>query len=244
MIRPLAILLAMALWVPAAKAQDLLADVSEHLVAITTGFDGADVLVFGSLLEPADMVIVVRGPAKRTVVHRKGSLAGIWVNTATMSFPQAPSFYAYAASRPLEEIVAPSERRRLRLGLEDLNVRPASRASPNLLAEWRSGLVRAKERLGLYVEEPTPITILGGRLFRSRMELPTNVPTGTFLVDVYLFRDGLNIAAQTIPLVVSKVGLEAFLFQLAHEQGALYGLGSILLALFAGWIAFLLFRRR
>ncbi len=245
MIRALAIaLLALLASAPLARADRLLADVSEHLVAITTGFDGARILVFGALREPADLVVVVRGPARKAVMHRKGTVAGVWVNTATMTFPQAPSYYAYASSAPLDEIVDPAEQRRLRLGLEDLDLEPSGRASPNLLAEWRDGLVRAKERIGLYVERAAPVIILGGRLFRSNLELPTNVPTGTFLIDVYIFQDGLNVAAQTIPLAVSKVGLEAFLYNVAHQHSALYGLGAILIALLVGWIAHLLFRRR
>ncbi len=227
-----------------ARAQVVLADLAEHLVAIHTGFDGTNILVFGTLPKDADLAIVVRGAARPTVVHRKGSVAGVWVNTATMTFPTAPSFYALASSRPLDEMVDPFERARLRLGMDDLDLQPSGRASPNLLAEWRAGLVRAKQRQGLYVTKASEITILGGRLFRSSIKMPSNVPTGTYLIDVYLFRDGLNVAAQSLPLAVSKVGVEARLYALAHQHSALYGLLSILVALLIGWIAHLLFRRR
>lgn len=233
-----------SLTVREARAQAVLADLADHLVAIHTGFDGTNILVFGMLPKDGDLAIVVRGPARPTVMHRKGSIAGVWVNTATMTFPNAPSFYALASSAPLEEMVAPYERNRLRLGLDDLNLRPSGRASPNLLAEWREGLVRAKQRQGLYVIEPSEITILGGNLFRSAIEMPSNVPTGTYLIDVYLFRDGLNVAAQSLPLAVSKVGIEAQIYALAHQHSALYGVLSILVALLFGWIAHLLFRRR
>lgn len=241
----LPLLLAAALALPSwARGNDLLADLSEHLVAITTGFDGASILVFGALSEPADVVVAVRGPAEPTVMHRMGSVAGVWVNQATMTFPAAPAYYAVAGTGPLDEIVDPDERRRLQLGVADLSPQPSGRASPNLLREWQEGLIRAKERHGLYRSQPGTVRLLGGRLFRATLELPSNVPTGRYLVDVYLFRDGLNIAAQTSPLAVSKVGIEAFLSRLAHEQSALYGLASVLLALLTGWIAHLLFRRR
>ncbi len=226
------------------RAQSVLADLAEHLVAIHTGFDGTHILVFGTIPKASDLVIVVRGPARPTVVHRKGTVAGVWVNTATMTFPRAPSFYALASSGPLYRIVDPNERKRLRLGPDDLDLEPLGRASPNLLAEWRAGLVAAKQRQGLYISEPGEVTILGGRLFRSSIEMPSNVPTGTYLIEVYLFREGLNTAAQSIPLAVSKVGLEAQIYALAHQHSALYGLLSIVVALLVGWIAHLLFKRR
>ncbi|GAB5468845.1 MAG: TIGR02186 family protein [Rhodospirillales bacterium] len=237
-------LLALVLTVQPARSEVLLADVAEHLVAITTGFDGAKVLIFGAMREPTDLVITIRGPARPAVVHRKGSVAGVWINTATMTFPRAPSYYSYASSAPLTEIVDEVERQRLGLGLGALDLQPSGRASPNLLREWREGLIRAKQRSGLYVGEAHSILLLGGRLFRTAVQLPANVPTGTFLIDVYLFQDGLNVAAQTIPLVVRKVGLEADIFSLAHQNSALYGLMSIFIALLAGWVAHLLFRRR
>jgi len=238
------LLAGLAGWPPQVRSQSVLADLAEHLVAIHAGFDGTNILVFGSIPEAADLAIAVRGPAKVTTMHRKGSVGGVWVNTATMDFPRAPSFYALAASGPLDEIANLHERERLRLGLDYLDLRPSGRASENLLAEWRAGLVRAKERAGLYIKEVAPVEILGGRLFRSSIALPSNVPTGSYLIDVYVFRNGLVAEAQSLPLAVSKVGLEAEIFAMAHKQSALYGGLAIVVALLAGWIAHLLFRQR
>jgi uncharacterized protein (TIGR02186 family) len=89
--------------------------------------------------------------------------------------------------------------------------------------------------------KPTLLTTSG--MVCAAIALPTNVPVGTYLVDAYLFDNGIAIAAQTIPLVVSKVGFEADIYNLAQRQGALYGVAAILLALLAGWVAHLLFRR-
>lgn len=224
-------------------AQDLVADVSDHLVAITTGFAGTDLLVFGALSADGEVVVVIRGPARPTKLYRKSPVLGVWLNSASMIFPQAPSYYAVAASAPLEEIATPSERKRLKLGIGELELQTASPVSPNLLAEWRDALVRAKSREGLYQVEPGEVVLLSRRLFRTSVDLPTNLPVGTYLVDAYLFQDGIAIAAQTLPLVVSKVGFEAEVYNFAHKQGALYGVAAIAIALLAGWIAHLLFRR-
>ena len=45
-------------------AQGLVADASRHLVAITTGFVGTKVLLFGATEGEGDVIIVVRGPAR------------------------------------------------------------------------------------------------------------------------------------------------------------------------------------
>ena len=53
------------------------------------------------------------------------------------------------------------------------------------------------------------VDFLGERLFRTTITFPSNVPTGTYLVEVFLVRDKDVVSGQTTPLVVSKVGVDA-----------------------------------
>jgi uncharacterized protein (TIGR02186 family) len=224
-------------------AADIVADVDDHLVGITTGFAGTGILVFGSIDSPGDVVVVVRGPSGPEKLYRKGPVAGVWVNSAALTFVQVPSFYAVASTKPLEEIASESERKRLRLGVDQLELKAVGRVSENLLREWRLALVRAMERAGLYRIEAGEVLLLNERLFRVTFELPAAVNTGTYLVETYLFEDGVAVSAQTLPLVVNKIGFEAAIYSFAQQQSALYGLAAIVVALLAGWIAHLIFRR-
>jgi uncharacterized protein (TIGR02186 family) len=181
-----------------ARAAPLVADLSDHLVAITAGFAGADVLMFGAVEESGDVVMIVKGPSERVSMHRKSWIGGIWINTATMTFKEVPSFYAIASSRPLEEIASETLLARNEMGVERLKLElPRAKASPNLAQEWRRALVRNKQRDGLYSKEVEKISFLGERLFRSRVQFPANVPTGTYRVDVFLLKDDRVISAQT-----------------------------------------------
>jgi hypothetical protein len=69
------------------------------------------------------------------------------------------------------------------------------------------------------------------------------VPTGSYDIRVLLIRDGEIASAQTVPLQVSKSGIDALVYEFAHRQSAAYGLIAILGALLAGWIAHLVFRK-
>ena len=227
----------------AAQGPPLVADLSNHLIAITTGFAGTDVLLFGAVDEPGDVVVVVRGPSEAITLHRKSRVLGIWINTASATFDQAPSFYTIASSRPLEEIASETVLRRHQMGLDKLRLEIDGRVSPNLAAEWRDALIRNKREIGHYGESAEPVVFLGSRLFRVRLSLPANVPTGTYLTEVYFLKEGRVVSAQTTPLIVSKVGLEAEIFNLAHNQSALYGVIAILVALVAGWLGNMAFRK-
>lgn len=226
------------------RANPLVADLSRHLVAITAGFAGTEVLLFGAVDVPGDVIVVVRGPDRRVVMHRKSQVLGLWINTAQMTFDRAPSFYSIASSRPLAEIAAETVRVRHELGLEYLRLDlPRAKASRNVAAEWRAGLIRNSEAAGLYRRDVGHVTFLGNRLFRTRIFLPANVATGTYLVQTYFLQDGRVVSAQTTPLQVSKIGSEAVVFDFAHQHSAQYGLIAIALALMAGWLAHLAFRK-
>ncbi len=239
-------LVSACLLVPAAapKANTLVADLSRHLVAISTGFAGTDVLLFGATEGEGDVVVIVRGPDRAVAVHRKSRVLGVWVNTAQMTFDRAPSFYSIASSRPLAEIAPPTVLARHQMGLDNLRLElPRAKASANVAQEWRAGLIRNHEAQGLYRMEVGRVTFLGNRLFRTQINLPANLPTGTYQVEVFHLQEGRVVSAQTTPLQVSKVGAEAAIYDFAHQNSALYGLIAILVALMAGWAAHMAFRK-
>jgi len=227
-----------------APSEPLIADLSDHLVAITTGFAGTDVLLFGAVDTPGEVVVVVQGPKREVRMHRKSRVLGIWMNTASMTFDAVPSYYAINASGPLDEIARPQVRARQQMGLAHLDLPlPGAKASPNIADEWRGALIRAKQRQGHYDREVGDVRFLGERLFRADIHFPANVPTGSYTVETYYLRDGRIVGAQTTPLIVGKVGIEAELHDFAYENAKLYGLVAIAIALVAGWIAHSVFHR-
>jgi uncharacterized protein (TIGR02186 family) len=236
---------ALALWLcwpGTAMADALAADLTRHLIAITTGFTGASVVLFGATDGPGDVVVVVRGPAQQVTVRRKQRIAGVWVNTAAMTFADVPSFYFIAASRPLAEMVDPRIAAVDRLGLDHLHFEPEAPAPPRQVAAFVAALIRTQQRLGLFPRTTEPVQFIGERLFRTTIAVPATVPTGTYRVETLLFRDHRIVALRTTPLVVSKIGVDAAVFDFASRQPALYGAIAVAIAMVAGWLASLPFR--
>jgi uncharacterized protein (TIGR02186 family) len=243
-VRTVLLLLALVMLAPApARAQPLVADLSDHLIAITAGFAGTDVLLFGATEGEGDVIVILRGPEIPIAVRRKTRAVGIWVNTERIMFTGAPAFYRVAASRPLEEIAPPALRARHQIGIDQLRVVPERTLTPQKLSNFREGLLRNKEREGLYSSEVGKVSFLGPRLFRTKIYLPANVPPGSYTVEVLLVRNGQVIAAQTTPMFVSKTGIGAEVYDFAHRHAAVYGLIAVLMAVSAGWAAGTVFRR-
>lgn len=231
-----------AVWSAPAAASPLLVDLSEDAIEISTGFSGAELLLFGAKEPGGDVVVVIRGPAADAEIRRRRRVAGVWVNGAARTFRGLPAFYRVLASRPVDEIAPAAALEARRIGLHRLDYAAALDGPADPAGDWRRALVRNKVRQGLYGYRPRGVALAEDRLFRAEAAFPANVPTGAYAVEVYLFDGGREVGRRDSTLVVRKVGMGARLTEFAHRQAALYGAMAIAIALASGWLAGAVFR--
>ncbi|MEQ8266283.1 MAG: TIGR02186 family protein [Parvibaculum sp.] len=245
----------------AARADQLVTDLSEHQIAIRSNFTGTQILLFGAVetLTPGtralnrDIVVVVQGPVRPVMVRRKERVAGVWVNHDSVTYPNVPGYYAIASTRPLEVTADAETLKALRIGVENIDPGQATaRAIDGTLqilppdeetAFWKA-LIRNKRRDGLYINLPGGVTFLGQTLFRATVDIPATVPVGLYTAKVYLLQEGRIIDTISSPLYIDKRGIERFIFRMAHSDPLLYGLIAVLIAALAGWLASAVMNRR
>ncbi|MGF1626992.1 MAG: TIGR02186 family protein [Alphaproteobacteria bacterium] len=239
-IRALSVAGALCLPLAASGQAPIVADLSSHVVAIDTGFVGAEVVLFGATEGGSDIIVVIRGPARSVTVRERVRVLGIWVNATGLQFMEAPSYYAIASTRPLDEVLPPDARALYQIGIEMVAIAPAPGSAedfdPAVTAVHRGALIAQMRGQGLYRESAAGVSVLGGRLFRTDVSFPSDVPTGAYFVEVYEIRDAQVVGAQTTPLIVRKVGLEASLYRFAHEYSVYYGAAAVLVAFAAGFL--------
>src|SRR5260370_15915094 len=97
------------------------------------------------------MVVVVAGRAGRGAVVRKQRFLGVWLNTGRQAFDDVPTYYAIAASQPLQRLLARGAGGEI-LSLEDRlsSVRSVGQREHEDLIKFRLGLAEVKRREGLY----------------------------------------------------------------------------------------------
>jgi uncharacterized protein (TIGR02186 family) len=238
------------------------AALTETEVEVSADFRGARIVLYGAVfgegVEPADVVVLVRGPEQPVRIARKVRVAGLWLNSRPVVFRGAPGFYRAASNRPLHEIAnfgvlrrlgagvnhltidAPAERRvETRYGVRDVVV---SRLGADYYV-WRRAVVRLKTRAGLYDEDEQGVRFVDRGLFRAEIALPTGAPTGVYEARILLFQDGKPVSQRVRTLTVEKVGIERTLYLWAHNRPWSYGLAAMAFALLAGWAASAVFRR-
>ncbi|WP_287460392.1 TIGR02186 family protein [Sphingomonas sp.] len=232
----------------------LLPDVSQREIEIAYSFTGAELLLFGAILlppgepradarHPIDVVVVVKGPVQSITIREKEKIAGIWVNAERLGYRSAPSFYAIASSRPIRQLVDDRTRAIYELGLDSLQLSPASSAPANVQDRFTRGLVDLRARSGLYYEAPHAVEITDGVLYRARVNIPARVPVGRFTAETFLIRDGKVLGAAVRDIDVRKSGFERFVARAAQRSSFLYGLTAVALSVLLGWGAGQIARR-
>ena len=230
----------------------LVPDISARSIEIRYSFTGAQLLLFGAILypggrvpkDPADVVVVLKGPVEPILVREKQKIAGIWMNADSNRFRSAPSFYAVASSAPVRSLVDERTAAVYELGLQDLQLSPSGGALPEKERRFEAGLLDLRKRQGLYAEHPHGVEISEGVLYRARISIPSQVPVGTYTAETFLIEDGKVIAAATREIEIGKSGFERWVALMARRQAFLYGLASVLLSVGLGWAAAAIFRRR
>lgn len=234
------------LTVPAFAEENVASLLSQDFLQINSTFTGSELTVFGAVQNPSeggarDIVVVVRGPDTLMTVRRKDRIAGLWINNARAKL-WLPSYYFIAATRPLGAVSDAETLARYELGLASL--KPEVMASDGNAAPYTAALVRAEKSAGLYVQREDGVEMQNATLFRVHVPIPASVPRGSYDVEVYLFRDGNVVSAQSTPFYVDQAGFERRLYEFAHSWPLFYGVTTVLLAIFLGWGSTMLFRSR
>jgi uncharacterized protein (TIGR02186 family) len=231
-------------WLPAAHAQELVADLSEHEIRISAGFSGTELLLFGVSDGPGDIVVIVSGPDTESIVRKKDRVSGIWINTQSVHFKNVPSFYHVGVSEGLASTDLGALLRENGVGFRYQSLKPEGDISLDEAKEFGNALVRRKQISRLYTPVAEGVKFVGGNLFRTTVNFPATVPTGEYRVEVYRVSEGWVKSVSVIPLHVAKAGLESMVYRFANDQPALYGLFAIAVAALAGYGAGMMFGRR
>ena len=231
---------------PLAYAQNqapLFLDVAQKNIDVTTGFEGADIIVFGIKAAAGDLAIILTGPEKRVVLRQKQSVGGLWMNRASMDFRRVPLFYDYAVSRN-ESDIAPSETlKNLNIGLNYLEFDPDTDLSAEQIATFEDALIRTQQARGHFSLKPKSISFIGAELFRTNFYVPNNIPMGQYKIEAILLNEGKLIARQDISITIRPKGIAALILMYATNYSFAYAIACLIIAICAGFLGFLTLRK-
>ena len=244
------VLVAILSWVGAASSQSIVLGLSKQEIGITAFFDGSEILIFGALKHQneassagkLDVVITIASPRIPVTVRRKEKRYGVWVNVDALEIDLAPSFYAVATSGPFDQVVSPASDLWHQISVQKMILAVSGPEKVENSEDFTEAVVRIRENEGLYQTLTGAVTLQNQTLFSASVTLPANLVEGAYTARIFLMSDGDVIAKHQTAIDVRKVGIERWLYNLAHQRPVVYGLLSLAIAIFAGWAAATAFR--
>lgn len=250
----LGLLFAATLHASPGHAENLVTSLSSDQVLIESNFTGAEIVIFGqvgrdgqTVARPGnyDLAVVLRGPEQVVTTRRKDRFLGLWVNREAETFYAVPSFYVMSSTRPPTEMGHRTMLEKYGIGINYLNlpISPQSEVPVSDRDDFRDAFLRLRRQQGVFSEQAGKVEFLTDSLFRTTISLPATTPVGVYTVDTYLIHEGAMLATQEKGLTVAKTGFEQMAFDLAHQRPALYGVLAVVIAVFTGWLAGVVFRK-
>lgn len=223
----------------------LVPEISQHEIQVRQGFTGAELLLFGAILTPEgtragqyyDIVVVLKGPTQSIILREKQKVAGIWINAASTEFRSAPSFFATSSTRPVAKIVDDRTAAIYELGLPWLQLSPITTIEQSDQSRFAEGLVDLRQREGVFKQDDKGVKVSEQVLYQARISLPSSVQTGTYTAETFAISNGRVVASATSHVEVRKLGFEGAVAAFAQEYGFFYGLLTIAVSVFLGWLA-------
>ena len=238
--RKLVFLFAIMFFCLPVSAQDkvLTVDLAQDSVDISTGFDGAHLTLFGVKNKQGDVAVVIKGPIKDVLVRQKSSVFGIWMNRKSIKFKDVPRFYDYAISNVEENILNHDMRKEYGIGLNALSFKPEDEGlDADTRKTFSQALIRNKQAEGLFPIEPRDIVFLSDTFFKTEFYVPSNVPTGQYVIETFLVDSGNVIDKHETNVKVGQVGVSSSVYQFAHSHSLAYALVIVFIAVVAGWLS-------
>lgn len=231
---------------PLNAGEEIIADLSQSSVGISATFNGSNILIFGAVSRdaptpsnsPMQVVISVSGPHEAVTIRRKDKRAGIiWVNSASALIDDAPSFYSVATTIPLTDALSDSEDLKYKVSIPRAISSIGTQIATGNAAEFTEALIRIRTNNGLYQIHEGAVEFMSETLFRTSIDLPSNLTAGEYTARILITRDQQVVDVFETKLDIQKVGIERWLYNLAHNNAVYYGLMSLFIAIAAGWTA-------
>ena len=223
----------------------IVADLSQENVKISTDFQGAKILLFGAYdgKKGDDIIVIVTGPKGLVTVQKKEKILGVWVNTRKVNYINTPKYLSISSNRRIDDILNKKTQKISEIGLNNLKIRIQPGIKVEKEGNWRQALTRNMLKSNLWSINENSVTLNKDSLFRSYLELPSNVITGQFEVKILHYRNSKLVSQQINSINVSKSGISAEIYNIAQNYSTLYGIFAVFLAVLVGWGSNLIFRK-
>lgn len=220
-------------------------------ININLFYHGEKVIITGKTAVDTNILIKIGSPEDAEIFMEKGKVKGIfWMNVRKLIFRGIPQVYfTFSSDDNLDGDLNEKEKQRWGIGYEILEKSFEVSSIKTVIQKETlfKELIKFKNKEGLWERFRDKIQFFPinskEKAYKLVLNWSPNIPPNVYSVDVYAMRNGVVVDHTQTSIEVKKTGLEKTLSNLAERHGAVYGIISILVALGAGVITGIIFKK-
>jgi|GEM_PF-183484 len=228
---------------------ELTINANHNHIKIDFFYHGSNVSVSGTADPGSDLIVKIASPDGHEVLKQKGKVAGfLWMNVGTLSFEKTPALYSIHSTKNIADILSKEEMDRHVIGYpaleKHIEITPASKEKEK--GRWFDEFVKYKESSNLYTSSLGKIVTdlkNSKQFYYIKTAWPYQAAPGDYIVTVYAVKDKKVTGMAETKVLVEQVGIINSLSSMAKNNGALYGVISIVIALGAGFGVSMIFKK-
>jgi len=232
---------------PLAAQEEMMVRVYPNEVGVDLQYGGANLIIDGITPSNTEVIVKVTAPAQEVRLSKKGPVAGIFYMTVERAkVENMPAFYFVLSSGPIQNLLTPEDEKRLcidkyfecltRVGEVTTDEKPSTKiTNPDMQREYIFGLLDLKKSEKLYDIERGKVYV-EDKDWSTSFHLPADAPVGKYTIESYAVNPNTKqvVAQAATTFEVKQVGLVDSLAKMAKENGLLYGILAVVLAIAAG----------
>jgi len=227
---------------------ELTAKANHDHITIDSFYHGSAVSIRGIADPGIDLIIKVSSEDTHQTLRRKGKVAGLlWMTVGELDIDRVPNVYEVFSTKNIDDILNKDEIDKYSLGYQAIERHASMNVSGEDRTKWFNEFVKFKEASSLYSTSTGKISLAdkdGKQSYYILTEWPYQAPPSNYMVTVYAVKNGKVVETASDHILVEQVGVVKSLAAMAHNNGALYGLLSIMAALGAGFGVGLVFTKQ
>ncbi|SDN56972.1 Putative transmembrane protein (Alph_Pro_TM) [Desulfonauticus submarinus] len=216
-------------------------------ININTTFNGAKLYVSGEVNSNNNVVVEVLGSDKEEKFKQKGKVWGIfWMTVGHYAFKGVPSIYLMYLPKSLSHL-SQEKFDELNLGYKEvysrLEINPIPKDKKSLFNEFLK--LKQRDKLyGIYQDQVTYSNITAEKKkYHVEVHLPSRIVPGVYTIKVYEVTPDLKIVkTESDNFQIKLTGFPAFISNMAFNHSLIYGILSVIIAIFAGIFMGFLFK--
>ncbi len=224
-------------------ASEIKFDITPNYIKIGAFYNGTTVKAKGTIPAGADAVLRVSGHYGHIALKKKGKIGGLlWMNVGDVTLKNMPEvFLVVSSSNMKDKIDSPA----LNLGYKYLekmmDIEPENEDKTFIFKEFVK-LLEKSGTYGIFTNNLTYTDKNNLREFHADIPIPPKMKQGTYKVELFVVKDNKIIGGSERELTLKQVGFPALVSKLAFDYPLIYGIGAVIIAIFAGLVMGILFK--